>query len=318
MIDSILVVTDTFDDVGVESSVLSETGVDLISTDTDSVAEVVELAADVDALLVQSLPLDRITIRALAHLKAIGVYGVGTDSIELEAATERGIRVVNVPDYGIDEVSTHALSLVLASIRKLDLYDDHVRSGGWDWRAGVPLLRPSEMVIGLVAYGTIARGFAEKCVPLFEEVLAFDPYLSDEEMDVTSVEFDELLERSDVVSIHAPLTEETAQLLGPDEFRRMKDTAVVVNTSRGEVVDVDALHSALVDGEIAYAGLDVLPSEPPEELPLFELDNVLLTPHVGWYSEASAHQLRRTLAEEVLRLARGEEPINVVNDPVLD
>lgn len=317
MITRILVVLDTFDDISVESKVLEGTDSTLTSIDATAVDDVIERAADADALLVQGIELDRTVIEALSHLEAIGVYGTGADSVDIEAATEHGIRVLNVPAYGADEVSTHALSLMLAGIRKHRIYDEHVRAGGWDWRTGTPLHRSSSLTVGLVAYGHIARALAEKCTPIFEDVVAYDPYVPSEEMAVQSVEFDELLERADVISIHAPLTEETTELFGAEEFRRMKDTAVLVNTSRGGVIDVDALHEALSHGELAFAGLDVLPTEPPADLSLFEVDTVMLTPHIGWYSEEAAAELRRTLATDIRRLVEGQDAVNVINESAL-
>lgn len=314
MTHRILLTLETFDDDRVEREVLSGPDVDLQTVRPDSVDELVEMGEDADVILSQGVELDADVIERLSHLDVIGVYGTGTDSVDMNATNEHGITVLNVPEYGVDEVSTHALSLILGSIRKLRTYDEHVRDGGWDWKRGAPLHGPGTMTVGLVAYGKIAQALGRKCDPVFGDVIAFDPYVPDEEMDVPSVGLDKLLERSDIVSVHSPLTAETRGLLGQREFERMKETAVLVNTSRGAVVDTDALAAALSAGEIAYAGLDVHPSEPPAgDHPLFELENAILTPHIGWYSEEAADRLRQTLAKDVKRFLEGEEPKNVVD-----
>jgi len=314
MVDRVLIFDTKFPGANVETRTLSETDAAVDTARPESTDEVVELAADVDVVMSQSVNFDRDTLQALDHLEAIGVYGVGTDGIDLTAATEAGIRIINVPAYGADEVSTHALALILACVRKVVPYDRQVKGGEWDWREGTPLFRTGTMTLGLVGYGTIARKLARKCRPIFEEIVAYDPYIEKFGASVREVEFDELLTAADVVSIHAPLTDETAGLFGSAEFERMPDTAVLVNVARGSIVDLDALSTALSTGAIRSAGLDVFPSEPPDVHPIFDLDMLVCSPHVAWYSETSERELRRSLARDVARLTRGDTPENIVNE----
>jgi D-3-phosphoglycerate dehydrogenase len=247
--------------------------------------------------------------------------GIGYDSVDVAAATEQGIIVCNVPEYCVEEVADHALALMLAANRHLARQDRWIRQGRWD-RTGVrPARRLEGSVLGLVAFGRIARALAAKVEGLGLEVLAFDPYVEEDvarSFGVTLVELDELLRRSDLISVHAPLTEATRHLLGEREFRLMKPGAVLVNTSRGPVVDETALIEALNDGRLMAAGLDVLEDEPlPPDSPLLELDNVIITPHVGAYSEQSVEDLYRGACEIAIDVLNQRWPASVVNPQVM-
>jgi D-3-phosphoglycerate dehydrogenase len=243
------------------------------------------------------------------------------DNIDLEAATEHGVTVLNVPSYCEEEVSTHALALLLSVARNVVHYDRHVRGGGWDWKVGAPIHRLAGKTLGLVAFGSIPQIMRRKVSGLDLEVITYDEYLSGEvfeKHDVESVSFDELLERSHYVSVHAPLTAETENLFDRDAFEAMRSSAILVNTARGPIVDEHALVEAIEKGEIAGAGLDVLPEEPPSDSPLFDLEDVVCTPHAAWYSEESQTKLRRNTARNVAEYLRGKEPINRVNSPTTD
>jgi D-3-phosphoglycerate dehydrogenase len=316
-----VVVTDSdFPDLDIEREVFDELGAELVAGDARSPEEVIETGADADAdaLLVQYAPITREVFEAL-DLTVVGRYGIGYDCVDVEAATDHGVAVVNVPSYCVEEVATHALSLLLACVRRVPQYDRTVRSGTWDWTRERPIPRLSGRTLGLAGFGKLPRKLAAMVSGFELDVVAFDPYVDETEMaerGVERVDFDELLARSDLLSVHTPLTPETEGLFDRAAFDAMQPTAVLVNTSRGAVVDVDALAAALDAGDIAAAGLDVLPEEPPDDLPLLDRHDAVVTPHVAWYSEASLVELRRTVSEDVARALRGEAPTNVVNPEV--
>jgi D-3-phosphoglycerate dehydrogenase len=250
------------------------------------------------------------------NLRVVGRAGIGVDNVDVAAAAENDVVVTNVPDYAIEEVSTHALALLLACVRKIPLYDRRVESGTWNWEEGRPLHRLRGKTVGLLAYGAIARRFAEKLAGFDLEVIAHDPYVSSEAMaetGVESVDRETLLETSDVLSVHAPLTDETENLLDAAAFGVMPENAILINTGRGGVIDHEALDAALSAGSISAAGLDVFDPEPPGEHPLLDREDVVMTPHTAWYSEESRRELSRTVAGDVLRVLNGEEPDSPVD-----
>lgn len=312
-----VVVTDyDFPDLSIERELAEEAGVELEAAQAKSPEDVAAAAEGADALLVQYAQVDE-TVFESADLRAVGRYGIGVDSVDVDAATEHGVHVLNVPAYCIDEVSTHAFSLLLACVRKVARYDREIRDGTWDWTVGKPIRRFAGRTLGLAGFGKIPRAVTEKARAFDLDVVVYDPYVDAEEVEghgAEKVEFEELLERSDFVSVHAPLTEETEGMFDADAFDAMDDSAILVNTARGSVVDVDDLYDALADGRIGGAGIDVMPTEPPEDRSLFELENVVATPHVSWYSEESYEELRRTVTSDVLGVLRGEDPQNPVNE----
>lgn len=317
-----IIITDyTYPDLKIERNVLSTIDATVTAIDATTPAEIVERATDADALINQQVPINEDVFEALSNLRIVARYGVGVDNVDLSAATEHGITVANVPSYCEEEVSTHALALLLAVTRNVVSYDEHVGVGGWDWKIGAPIHRLEGKTLGLVAFGAIPQALRQKVRGFDLEILAYDEYLSTdvfEAHDVEQVSFRELLERSDAVSVHAPLTEETENLFDREAFAAMRSSAVLVNTARGPIVDEQALAEAVRDGEIAGAGIDVFPDEPPSNSSLFDLDKVVCTPHVAWYSEESLTELRRKTAENVARVLKGDDPINRVNTPVAD
>jgi D-3-phosphoglycerate dehydrogenase len=316
-----LVVTDSnFPDLSIERGLAANADVELESIQAESPAEVIETASDADGLLTQYLDLPAEVFEGLSNLQVVGRYGIGVDSVDLTAATAANVQVLNVPTYCIDEVSTHALALLLACARKIPQFNKTVKAGGWDWTHGKPIHRLTGSILGLAGFGNVSQELAKKAQALGVDVHVYDPYLSAEEIreeGARKVDFDTLLSDSDFISVHVPLTEETESLFDLSSFSQMKETAILINTARGEVVDVEALSSALDEGEIASAGLDVLPEEPPEDLPLLNREDAILTPHVAWYSEESQIELRRTITEDVLRVLSGETPENLVNSGVV-
>ncbi len=283
-------------------------------TDAKSPANVIEAAAGADALVVDAGT--RVTERvfdALDSLRVVGRAGTGVDNIDTVAAHRHGVPVLNVPDYAAEEVSTHALALLLACLREVAAYDRSIRDGRWDWTVGRPVERLAGGTVGVVGFGAIGRRFARKLRGFDVDVLAYDPYVAEDEMSgVRKVPFERALSGSEAISIHAPLTADTRDMFDADAFATLDDDAVLINTARGPIVDEAALEAALRSGALGGAGLDVRRTEPPQSS-LLELETVVSTPHAGWYSEQSRAALNRTIAADVARVLRGEEPTNPVD-----
>ncbi|AGB38548.1 C-terminal binding protein [Natronococcus occultus] len=316
MTDTILVTDFDFPDLEIERDVLEGRDIDLVATDAETADEVIEAAREVeaDALLVQYAPIDRAVLELL-DVAVVGRYGIGVDAVDLEAAADEDVVVVNVPDYCQSEVATHTIALLFACVRKTALYDRAIAEGTWDWTVGAPIERLPGKTLGFAAFGSIPRRIVERLSGFDLEFVAYDPHQSADELaecGVEKVSFDGLLERSDIVSVHAPLTAETRGLFDAAAFAAMDDDAIVLNTARGEIVDDKALATALEDGVLAAAGLDVLPNEPPEDSPLVDRDDVVCTPHVAWYSEESIVELREGVTRDVVRVLDGEAPENPV------
>jgi len=304
-----------------QSEILEAAGVGVRVLEGKTEEAVIEAVKGADGLIVDSVtPVTARVLGASETLDVVGRAGIGVDNVDLDAATEAGITVVHVPDYCLDEVSTHALSLLLACVRNVPLHDRRVKSGTWDWQEGAPLRRIRGRTLGLAGFGGIARRLASKLRAFGLEVVAYDPYVKATEMDhfgVEKVGFEELLDRLDYLSIHVPLYDVSEGMFSTEEFERMSDDAVVINTARGPVVDQRALQEALEAGEISRAGLDVLESEPPDpDDPLLAREDVVVSPHTAWYSEESRRDLSRGVASDVAAVINGEAPTNPV-DPEL-
>jgi D-3-phosphoglycerate dehydrogenase len=246
-------------------------------------------------------------------------YGVGVDTVDLSAATARGVMVANVPDYCIEEVSDHAIAMLLSLWRGVTAYDRAVRGGTWSTTARPPMPRLAGRVLGVIGVGRIGAQTARKAAGLGMRVVGYDPYLTNLPTGVAGVTLDELLRQADAVTLHLPLTAESRHLIGVAALRKMKPTALLVNTARGGIVDTAALVRALRDGWIAGAALDTLEQEPvPSDSPLLSLPNVILNPHAGWYSDQSVPELKRKTAETAIAVLRGQRPASVVNPDVFD
>lgn len=313
-----VVVTDfNYPDLSIEEEELSQWDSQIVPAQCTAPEEVLKAGKDADALIAQYAPITRYVIERLSKCKVLGRYGIGVDNIDVAAATFRGIAVVNVPSYCEEEVSEHTLAFLLAWVRRVPHYKEEVRRGIWDWKTGRPIYRLQGKTLGLLGFGKIARLVARKAKAFGLTVIAHDPYLADEvfaQEGVERVEFDELLARSDFLSIHVPLTESTRHLIDEEALAKMKPTACLINTSRGGVIDERALIQALQAGRIAGACLDVTDQEPPDpQNPLLELEQVLISPHVAWYSEESQIELRRKIARDVGRALNGILPEGLVN-----
>lgn len=309
------------DELAIEREVIAGAGGEVrwgFATDED---HLIELVRDADSVLVIQAQMTRRVIEAMARCRHIVRYGVGLDTLDIPAATERGIVVSHFPDFCQDEVANHAMMLVLACARRLGWLDKTLRRGAW--RAGLlgPMGSVGGQTLGLVGFGAIARAGAVRAKAFGLRVAAWDPYADDAAFAQAGVAraatLEDLLGESDYVSIHAPLTPETRHLMNARAFAAMKPTAYIVNTSRGPVIDEEALVEALQSGAIAGAGLDVFEHEPLGDSPLLEMDNVLLTPHTAFYSDASSEDLRRRVGRAVVDVMQGRWPEHVANRGVI-
>lgn len=267
-----------------------------------------------DIVLVRESPVSRKVIDAMDRCKAIVRYGIGTDNIDLAAARQRRIAVANVPDYGTDEVSTQAVALALAVARRVLRRDRAVRSGRWSANAGEPMYRLRGRTLGLIGYGRIARQVHDKLAGFgFAQVLVHDP-LASLPPGVQPASITQVCSEADLISLHAPLTAQTRHLINAERLALMRPTAILVNTARGGLIDLDALHDTLAGRRILGAGLDVFEQEPADPThPVFGLDNIVVSDHIGWYSEEALRELQRKAAEESVRVLNGEAPLHWLN-----
>jgi len=275
--------------------------------------EILAVARDADAILVTYAKLPGELLRQLTRCKAIGRFGLGVDNIDLLAAKALGIAVNYVPDYCLREVSDHAMALLLALARKVTLANTLVQSGRWEVPLLVPLRRLEGQMFGLIGFGNIPRTLAPKARAFGLKVLAHDPYVADEALRAAGVEgvsFDDLLARSDFISVHAPLLPTTRGLMNAAAFAKMKKGACLINTARGPLVDEAALAAALDSGHLGGAALDVVTTEPlSKESPLLGRDNVILTPHTAFYSVEALEELQSKCASDVARVLSGEKAV---------
>lgn len=320
---ALVAVTDhVFRDLELERKLLADAGHELrFGSNSSSVEEVRDAVAGADAVLncYASMPAE--VIRGLDRCVVIARYGIGLDTIDLDEATAKGIVVTNVPDYCIDEVSDHALALLMSLARGVTLLDRHVRSGSWTPSDARPIHRLRGRTLGLIGFGRIARALAAKVAPLGFRVLTTDPFVPDEAVRQAGAEpatMEDLLAAADVVSIHAPLTPDNHHLVGAAELAMMKPDSILINTSRGPLVDLEALRMALAEDRLGGAGLDVLEEEPPAaDDPLLHRDDVIVTPHAAFYSEESLKELQRKAVEQVIAALAGRTPPYAVNADAL-
>jgi D-3-phosphoglycerate dehydrogenase len=316
----VAVADSVFPNLDPATKVLSEIGAELKLAADSSPDSVMKLAADADAVLVTYAKITADMIRQMKKVRIISRFGIGVDNVDLDAATEKGIVVTKVPDYCIDEVSDHAMALLLTAVRKIPLANDQVHAGTWKMPNVVPIHRLRGSVLGLVGFGRIPQLVAPKAKSFGMRVVASDPYVPGDvfkNLGVEKVEFADLLTMSDYVSIHSPLTPETKGLFNADVFSRMKRGSYVVNTARGPIIDEAALAAAIDSGQIAGAALDVMTNEPPTGSPVIGKRNVIITPHTSFYSEESLVELQTKASQEVANVLTGKPPRNSVNPAVL-
>jgi D-3-phosphoglycerate dehydrogenase len=322
--DTVLIADYDFGNVDVERAIIEKAGFKLIPAQCKSEEEVIERGRDADAVITQYARVGAKAIAAFTRCRVIARYGTGVDIVDVNAATQRGIQVTNAPsEWCADEVADHAVTLWLAAARKICKYDRETRNGVWRWQSGQPIGRLRGRVFGLLSFGSIARSIAEKVKGFGVEIWSHDPFMPADEVrarGVRPVSLDELVEGADYLIIQSPLTAKTRGLFDEEMLRRMKRSAILVNTARGPIVEDRALYRALSEGWIAGAALDDIEEEPAKQRdwrpdnPLFKLDNVIITPHAAYYSEESIHAVRQIAAEEVVRVLSGMRPLSPVNE----
>jgi D-3-phosphoglycerate dehydrogenase / 2-oxoglutarate reductase len=310
----VIAVTDSpFPSLDPAKTALARVDPELRMAKSPSAEDILAVARDADALLVTYAKLPGELLRQLTRCKAIGRFGLGVDNIDIPAAAALGITVTYVPDYCMQEVSDHAMALLLSLVRKVPLSNKLVQSGRWEVPPIVPIHRLSGQVLGLVGFGNIPRALAPKAKAFGLRVVTHDPYASADVLAKAGVEgvgFDALLGMSDFVSIHAPLMPATRGLFNAEVFAKMKTGAFLVNTARGPLVDEDALIAALDSGHLGGAALDVVTAEPlAKDSKLLGRDNVILTPHTAFYSVEALNELQTKCAADVARVLSGEPPV---------
>ena len=284
----------------------------------------ISLAGDVDAIMTCFAQVTPNVLRAAPNCAAVGRFGVGVDNIAVDTATELGMAVTYVPDYCVDEVSDHVMALLLAFNRRIVLFDNSVKNEGW---GSVPLtmrmMRLRGKTLGVIGFGRIGQAVAQKALAFGFRVLAYDPYMTAEQCALRGArkveDMDAVLRESDFVTLHSPLNEETRGLIGARELDVMKSDAFLINCARGLLIDESALYDALTGGGIAGAGLDVMEdNHPPSDHPLLGLDNIIITPHVAFFSQEATLELEQRAAREVAYVLTGRMPDNLVNPAVLE
>lgn len=294
-----------------EIALFKSVGAKLVIAQCKTEDEVIEAAQGAIGLINADLPITRKIIESLPDLKVIARYGIGVDHIDVEAANDHQVYVANVPDYCQEDVADHALALIMTLTQKILHLNNQVKKGHWAFSDAAPLHRLNTQTVGLISYGGIARILSRKLQAIGFTVIAYDPYLKDfqDELDVELVPLETLMSRSDVISVHAPLVKETRHLIDKELLRLAKPNAIIVNAGRGAVINETDLIEALLDGTIAAAGLDVLEQEPVDpKHPLLEMENVLLTPHVAFYSEESMQELKEKTVLNILDVLKGKKP----------
>lgn len=321
LVPSVLVTDYAWPTLDVERELLAAAGCEIVAAESGNEDELASLAADADAILTNWKPVTATVLERAPRCLTIVRYGVGLDNIDVAAATRLGMIVSNVPDYCIEEVSDHAMALLLALARRLVDFTDQTRAGGWDNQEFGVMHRLRGRTLGLVGFGRIARRVAEKARAFGLDVVAWSPSLATSAPEGIEVaqSLDDLLGRADIVSLHAPLTSDTRHLIGRDRFERMRPGAFLINTARGALVDQSALLKALGSGRLGGAGIDVLDEEPPPpEHPLRHAAGVVLTPHAAFYSAESVRELQEKAVANVVVALKGEVPATIVNPEVLE
>jgi D-3-phosphoglycerate dehydrogenase len=305
-----------YPDLAIENEVLAGTDVELVPCEVKNEEEVIKIARSADALLTVQVPISTRVVGELDHCKVIVRFGVGYDIIDVDSCKQRGIRVCNIPDYGTEEVANHAVALCLTLHRQIHSYDRKVRKGEWGYELPRPIHRLSTLRTGVLGLGRIGRTFAKRIQPFVSEVVGCDPFLSQTQFTDIGVGFataQQIFETCDIISLHLPLSPATHHLINDATIAQMKRKPVLVNVSRGGLVDSAALIRALRAGQISAAGIDVFEEEPKVPSEYLALENIVLSPHVAWYSEEASLALRRSAIEEILRVLTGQSPKNPVD-----
>jgi D-3-phosphoglycerate dehydrogenase len=301
-----------------EKLVLEKIGAEVIIANCSTVQEVIETCRDADGIMANLAPMPAEVIQQLEKCKVISRYGVGYDNVDVAACTRKGIYLANVPDYCAEEVSDQALALMMACARKVARRDAQVRAGLWNIGKADPIHRIAGKTFTFLGFGTIGRCLFRKIRGFnFSRILVYDPFLDAEtiaSMGAEKAEWEEAIKAADFISVHMPLNDKTRGIINTATFAMMKSTAIIVNTSRGPVIDEKALIEALRTGRINSAGLDVHAKEPlDKDSPFFSIPNCVLSDHVGWYSEEAMSELKRKVAENVRDVLLSGKPKYPVN-----
>jgi D-3-phosphoglycerate dehydrogenase len=304
----------------IEKEILAEINAEVIIGHCKTEEDVIEICSSMDGLLVSYVPIGKKVIENLHKCKVIVKYAVGANNIDLGAATQKGIYVANVPNYCIEEVSTHTVALLLNLVRNILVYDKSIKKGSWNPLIGDPIFRIKNKVLGIIGFGHIGKRVAEKIRPFGLTILIYDPLVNNElisKYGAKKVELKTLLHQSDYISLHCPLNKSTKHLIDFTEIEIMKKGVFIINTSRGEIINLKALYKAIRDEKIAGAALDVLEKDPPFLTDIMNTDKIIYTPHVAWNSVEAEVELRKLAAQEVKRVLEGGRPLNLVNREVL-
>lgn len=325
----------SFENLSYEREVLEESNIEVVDGTSENM-NVLEELEDADGVMVEEGEVDADLISKMDDCKIISIYATGHDNVDIEAATSRNIYVTTGGDYCCEQVANHTISLILASVRKILFYSRIVKSKNWDdlldepisnlmdlKELGEPISSIESQTLGLIGSGRIGGRVADKAIDLGFDVKVYDPYADEErlrDLGVKIASFEDVLEGSDVISIHVPLNEETRHMISDEEFDRMKNDCILVNTCRGAVIDEDALVKALKSNKIQAAALDVLEEEypPRKDNPLLEFEDIIITPHVAFYSEESQMELRKRATNQVLQALEGKVPDNLVNKELVN
>lgn len=316
-----IVITDyNYENLQQEKGIFSKLNAELLDFQCRTEEDVIAAAKNADAVMVQFAPITRRVLKSLKNCKVVVRYAVGFDNIDLDAATELGIRVVNVPDYCTEEVSEHAVMLLLAIARKLCPLNQAVKVDDWDYKIMKPVQRLKGKTVGLIGFGRIGRMMAKKLSGFQFRIVAYDPYVDQgvaEEYGIEFVDFETIVAEAEFISLHVPLNAETKYILNANVFNKMERCPFVINTGRGGLIQEEALIEALDLKIVQGAALDVMETEPIRFLhPLQSYENVILTPHAAWYSEEALVAIQLFAAKEVERVLQGFEPKNLVNQEV--
>jgi len=311
-----VVLTDNiFTDLNMERNMLSDVDAEFIEVKDPAMLK--EECKDADAVVNTYLEMNEEIISSMEKCRLIIRNGIGVNTIDVDACNAKGIMVANIPAYCIDEVATHTFALLLNLARKITLLNNSVKKGIWDVNNAIPLYSLQENILGLVGFGRIPHLVNDRAKPFGFKVITYDPYVTKEmaqEAGVRKVELDELLMESDYISIHCPLTPQTKGMFNRETFKKMKNTAVIINAARGPIINEPDLVDALNKGQLAGAGLDVLEKDEVDiDNPLLRMDNVIITPHAAWYSEESMIRRRVQTIESVISVLQGGEPESLIN-----
>lgn len=302
--------------IDIEKNIFKNAGLEVSLMQAKTEDEVIEKCKGSDILIVQYAKITEKVMNAIPELKLIVRYGVGVDSLDIPAATRNNIQIANVPDYGMNEVADQAMSMILVLLRKILEMNQYTKTKKWDYTKAIPIRRFSEQTIGIVGLGRIGKCLAKRAQAFGFNIIGYDPNanvnLEGFEF-IQKVGFEELLKKSDAISIHCP-SDGNINLFGKNEFDIMKSSSIIVNTARGGIINEADLYNALKNKDIGGAALDCMAKEPMNpDSEIFKFENFIVSPHIGWYSEEAAQELKRKVAEEAVRFIKGEKvhyPIN--------